>query len=48
MNEGKIELAGPVSYVLSADNENFRRFLAGKASGESEQLPSEPAAVSGR
>jgi phospholipid/cholesterol/gamma-HCH transport system ATP-binding protein len=48
MNEGKIELAGPVSYVLSADNENFRRFLAGKASGESKQLPSEPAAVSGR
>jgi len=48
MNEGKIELAGPVSYVMSADNENFKRFLAGKASGEDERLPSESATVSGR
>jgi phospholipid/cholesterol/gamma-HCH transport system ATP-binding protein len=48
MNEGKIELAGPVSYVMSSNNENFKRFLAGKASGEDERLPSEAAAVSGR
>jgi phospholipid/cholesterol/gamma-HCH transport system ATP-binding protein len=47
MNEGKIELVGPVSYVLSSDNENFKRFLAGKASGEEEPLPSQPAAASG-
>src|SRR6266851_2478821 len=48
MNEGKIELAGPVSYVMSSNNENFKRFLAGKASGEDERLPSEAADVSGR
>ena len=48
MNEGKIELAGPVSYVMSTNNENFKRFLAGKASGEDERLPSEAASVSGR
>jgi len=48
MNEGKIELAGPVSYVMSSNNENFKRFLAGNASGEDERLSSEAAAVSGR
>jgi len=48
MNEGKIELAGAVSYVMSSNNENFKRFLAGKTSGEDERLPSEAAAVSGR
>ncbi len=47
MNDGRIELAGPVSYVMSSDNENFKRFLAGKTSGEDEQLPSESAAASG-
>src|SRR5882762_5852236 len=45
MNDGKIELVGPVSYVLSSDNKNFKRFLAGKASGEEEPLPSQPAAA---
>ncbi len=48
MNEGKIELAGPVSYVMSSNNENFKRFLAGNALGEDERLSSEAAAVSGR
>jgi phospholipid/cholesterol/gamma-HCH transport system ATP-binding protein len=48
MNEGKIELAGPVSYVMSSNNENFKRFHAGKASGEDERLSSEAATVSGR
>ncbi len=47
MNDGRIELAGMVSYVMSSDNENFKRFLAGKTSGEDEQLPSESAAASG-
>jgi phospholipid/cholesterol/gamma-HCH transport system ATP-binding protein len=47
MHDGKIELAGPVSYVMSADNENFKRFLAGKASGEDERLPANGAAAPG-
>jgi phospholipid/cholesterol/gamma-HCH transport system ATP-binding protein len=38
MNGGKIELAGSVSEVMSADNQNFKRFLAGKALDEDELL----------
>lgn len=38
MNRGKIELAGSVSEVMSADNQNFKRFLAGKALDEDELL----------
>jgi phospholipid/cholesterol/gamma-HCH transport system ATP-binding protein len=38
MNGGKIELAGSVSEVMSADNQNFKRFLAGKALDEYELL----------
>jgi phospholipid/cholesterol/gamma-HCH transport system ATP-binding protein len=34
MNAGKIELAGTVSEVLSANNEHFRRFVAGTESSE--------------
>ncbi len=47
MNDGRIELAGMVSYVMSSDNENFKRFLAGKTSGEDDQLPSESTAAFG-
>jgi hypothetical protein len=32
---------------MSADNENFKRFLAGKASGEDERLPENGAAAHG-
>jgi phospholipid/cholesterol/gamma-HCH transport system ATP-binding protein len=46
MHDGRIELAGPVSYVMSADNDNFKRFLAGKTSGEDE-LAAEGAAAPG-
>jgi phospholipid/cholesterol/gamma-HCH transport system ATP-binding protein len=38
MNGGKIELAGSASEVMSADNQNFKRFLAGKALDEDELL----------
>ena len=31
MHQGKIELAGSVADVLSSDNKNFQRFLAGEA-----------------
>jgi phospholipid/cholesterol/gamma-HCH transport system ATP-binding protein len=38
MNGGKIELAGSASEVMSAGNQNFKRFLAGKALDEDELL----------
>ena len=38
MNGGKIELAGSASEVMSANNQNFKRFLAGKALDEDELL----------
>jgi phospholipid/cholesterol/gamma-HCH transport system ATP-binding protein len=38
MNGGKIELAGSVTEVMSAGNQNFKRFLAGKALDEDELL----------
>jgi phospholipid/cholesterol/gamma-HCH transport system ATP-binding protein len=48
MNEGKIELAGSVSEVMSSDNQHFKRFLAGKALDEDELLSAGAAAVAGR
>jgi phospholipid/cholesterol/gamma-HCH transport system ATP-binding protein len=48
MHGGKMELVGTVSEVLSSTNEHFKRFLAGKASGEDERPPSQIAAVAGR
>jgi len=38
MNGGKIELARSASEVMSANNQNFKRFLAGKALDEDEVL----------
>jgi len=38
MNGGKIELARSASEVMSANNQNFKRFLAGKALDEDELL----------
>lgn len=48
MNEGKIELAGSVSEVMSSDNQHFKRFLAGKALDEDELFSTAAAAVAGR
>lgn len=48
MHEGKAELVGTVQEVMASNNENFRRFLAGKASGEDERPPSQVVAAPGR
>ena len=48
MHEGKMELVGSVSEVMSSDNQNFKRFLAGKASGEEESPSFRVAAIAGR
>jgi phospholipid/cholesterol/gamma-HCH transport system ATP-binding protein len=48
MHLGKVELAGSVNDVLSSDNENFKSFLAGKASGEEERPASQVVATVGR
>jgi phospholipid/cholesterol/gamma-HCH transport system ATP-binding protein len=48
MHLGKIELAGTVADVMNSDNENFRRFLAGRASGEEERPASQVIATVGR
>jgi phospholipid/cholesterol/gamma-HCH transport system ATP-binding protein len=48
MHGGKMELVGTVSEVLSSDNEHFKRFVAGKTSGEDERPPSQIVAVPGR
>jgi phospholipid/cholesterol/gamma-HCH transport system ATP-binding protein len=48
MHEGKAELVGTVQEVMASNNENFRRFLAGKASGEDERPPSQVVATPGR
>jgi phospholipid/cholesterol/gamma-HCH transport system ATP-binding protein len=48
MHLGKIELTGSVAEVLAADNEHFKRFLAGKASGEYERPASQVIATVGR
>ena len=48
MHEGKMELVGSVSEVMSSDDQNFKRFLAGKASGEDELSTSRVGAIAGR
>jgi phospholipid/cholesterol/gamma-HCH transport system ATP-binding protein len=48
MNGGKIELAGSVSEVMSADNQNFKRFLAGKTLDEDELLSTGAAVAAAR
>ena len=48
MHLGRIDLAGTVSEVMKADNENFKRFLAGRAAGEDERPPSQVLAAPGR
>jgi phospholipid/cholesterol/gamma-HCH transport system ATP-binding protein len=48
MNQGKIELAGSVSEVMSSNNQNFKRFLAGKALVVDELFSTDAAAVAGR
>jgi phospholipid/cholesterol/gamma-HCH transport system ATP-binding protein len=48
MHLGKMELVGTVEEVLNADNENFKRFLAGKASGAEERPPAQMFATPGR
>jgi phospholipid/cholesterol/gamma-HCH transport system ATP-binding protein len=48
MHLGQIELTGSVGEVLASDNENFRSFLAGKASGEEERPASQVIATVGR
>jgi phospholipid/cholesterol/gamma-HCH transport system ATP-binding protein len=48
MHSGKIELAGTVADVMASDSELFKRFLAGKASGEEERPASQVIATVGR
>lgn len=48
MHAGKIELAGTVAEVMASDNQQFKRFLAGKASGEEERPASQVIATVGR
>jgi phospholipid/cholesterol/gamma-HCH transport system ATP-binding protein len=48
MHQGKAELVGTVREVMASDNENFKRFLAGKTSGEDERPPSQVIATPGR
>jgi phospholipid/cholesterol/gamma-HCH transport system ATP-binding protein len=48
MHGGKVELNGTVAEVTAAGNENFARFLAGRASGEEERPLSQLVARPGR
>jgi phospholipid/cholesterol/gamma-HCH transport system ATP-binding protein len=48
MHLGKIELTGSVAEVMASDNEHFRSFLAGQASGEEERPASQVIATVGR
>jgi phospholipid/cholesterol/gamma-HCH transport system ATP-binding protein len=48
MHSGKIEISGTVDEVLSSGNENFKRFLAGRATGEEERPASQVVATVGR
>jgi len=48
MHLGKIELAGAVTEVMNANDENFQRFLAGRAAGEDERPSSQVLAQPGR
>jgi phospholipid/cholesterol/gamma-HCH transport system ATP-binding protein len=48
MHAGKMELVGTVAEVMAAEDENFKRFLAGKAVGDDERPPSQVVATPGR
>jgi phospholipid/cholesterol/gamma-HCH transport system ATP-binding protein len=48
MHLGRIELEGTVPEVMASDNENFKSFLAGRASGEDERPASQVMATVGR
>jgi len=48
MHAGKIEVSGTVDEVMSSENENFKRFLAGRAAGEEERPSSQVVATVGR
>jgi len=48
MHLGKIELTGSVAEMMAADNEHFKSFLAGNASGEEERPASQVIATVGR
>jgi phospholipid/cholesterol/gamma-HCH transport system ATP-binding protein len=48
MHGGKVELNGTVAEVTAAGNQNFQRFLAGRASGEEERPLSQVIATPGR
>jgi phospholipid/cholesterol/gamma-HCH transport system ATP-binding protein len=48
MHGGKVELYGTVAEVTATANENFQRFLAGRASGEDERPLSQAVATPGR
>jgi phospholipid/cholesterol/gamma-HCH transport system ATP-binding protein len=48
MHLGKIELNGTVDEVMKAKDENFQRFLAGRATGEDERPPSQVLSGPGR
>jgi phospholipid/cholesterol/gamma-HCH transport system ATP-binding protein len=48
MHDGRMELVGSAAEVMRADDGNFKRFLAGIASGEEERPPSQVIAAPGR
>jgi phospholipid/cholesterol/gamma-HCH transport system ATP-binding protein len=48
MHLGKIELLGTVAEVMASKNENFRRFLEGKAAGEDDRPASQAISRPGR
>jgi phospholipid/cholesterol/gamma-HCH transport system ATP-binding protein len=48
MHGGRMALAGPVDQVVNARNEDFQKFLEGKASGEDERPLSQVIATPGR
>ncbi len=48
MHLGKMELTGTVDEVMTSNNENFKRFLEGRASGEDERPASQVVSRVGR
>ena len=48
MHGGRMELVGSVPAVMSANNDNFNRFLAGVASGEEDRPSSQVVSAPGR
>jgi phospholipid/cholesterol/gamma-HCH transport system ATP-binding protein len=48
MHGGKMALNGTVAEVMAANDENFKRFLAGKTSSEDERPPAQVIATPGR